>query len=141
MNQSNDLHRVSDTENCETSFREKLQRLQSYKQSLYSTKGWSSKNVNQTSKWLVDVENIAENHHKAMGINIWEQRSKSSIVAGSPKEFNLEKLSLIHQIFHAENEDNLHMQMKTINLTSDFPEKYESQCQSSNKTSGILNNA
>lgn len=84
----------------ENSFREKLQRLQSYKQSLYSPKGWSSENVDQSSKWLVDVESVS---HKAMGINIWK------------------KLSLVHHISH--DKDNLHLQMKRINLSSEFPEK------------------
>lgn len=39
------------------SFSEHLEKLNKVRESLYSQNGWSSTNVNQTSKWVVDMEN------------------------------------------------------------------------------------
>lgn len=105
-------------------FTEQLERLKKEKESLYSTNGWSSKNVNQSSKWVVDIENTAlnRNSQQEIGINLWDHNLTGTSISHCLHP--LKSSSRTHQVCHNSvipvvqdnGKDPLQLQIETLTL-------------------------
>lgn len=104
------------------SLTDQLEKLNKIRESIYSVSGWGSQNVNQSPRWLVDLEKTAGNNNN----NKKEMEVNQSTVLQT-KIINSEYLSCVSncEVLHCQNSnenENLHLGMETLNLESKFSE-------------------
>lgn len=130
--------------NSRISLTEQLEKLNKVRESLYSQSGWSSENVNQSSKWHVDIDDdsvkaefLKYNHE--IGTCLWNNNIAQIIpspIVAEPYEtssrshlFNANNVINVDYRFtmktiakNDENINSLNLTLETLNINDGGPE-------------------